>query len=91
MFWRSGNGKLGVLAYREWQEKCFGVGGMGIKVAKFTPGVGVGGVWGFPPFEEATFTPGAGVGVFGGSPHLKRLQTIERGLGMQWPVHCTYT
>ena len=34
---------------------------------------------------------GAGVGGFGGSPHLKRRQTIERGLGMQWPVHCSFT
>ena len=72
MFWRSGNGKLSVLAYREWQEKFFGVAGIARKVVTFTPGAGVVVFGGSPQFEEATSTPGTGLRGFGGSPPIRR-------------------
>ena len=62
---------------------------MARKVSTFTPGAGVGGFGGSPPFEEATTTPGAGVGGFGGVPPFEGATNNREGTGyaVACPLH----
>ena len=54
-------------------RQVFWHNGNGKKSGNIHPWRGSGGVWGVPPFEEATSTPGVGVGGLGGHPPFEEV------------------
>ena len=66
VFWRSGNGKKSG-DIPPWRGSG-GFGGPPHSKMQYSPLAQEWGVWGVPPFKDATFTPGAGVGGLGVPP-----------------------